>query len=618
MGGRHRGGPRARERQHGHDHRRLDRPAGGLEDGPRLRRARSAARSTTPGSGSGRCCACSWSGWSTGAGRSRCATSTCSSCSRSRSRSAYFNEGKIFWSVPLQYPPLIYLLVRLIGIGCAAAASRRSSRRLPLWLLAGAAVFLIGFRAGLNRYNSNVIDVGYAGVIGADRLVSRRHAVRDMPPADGRRLRRRSTPTASYVGLPARPTTAAAASRPNERGDTYGPVNYAAYVPALAAVGWTGRWDDLPAAHATSVIFDALCAIGLLFAGRRLGGWRLGAALAFAWAAYPFTAYALQSNSNDMIVAAFLVWAFVALTAPLAARPLLALAAWAKFAPLLLCAAVARYPRRRPVPAPSSGRTTRAGPAARCGRPARLARRRLARARPGAGGRPFRARPARGHAGRVGALLVLDGRVALAHVLGRDVRLAARPARRRSRCGTGAIYPGFPDLGGRCRPCSRSAPGRRGRPATFVPGGSTPCALAALTGALLVGFELVPHALVLPVHPVVHAVRGGGPLRRKAGSCSGARHRAGAARSRRRASRPRSRPARAPLAGVSRAGSGPPPAAPGLDVDDHGECGNRTGRSCNQHSGGSCSPRRTVVLHNSVNFRARAVRPRRPSSRRPR
>ena len=50
---------------------------------------------------------------------------------------------------------------------------------------------------------------------------------------------------------------------PVERGDTYGPVMYAAYVPMTATLGWSGRWDDLPAAHGTAVLFDALAAAGL-------------------------------------------------------------------------------------------------------------------------------------------------------------------------------------------------------------------------------------------------------------------------------------------------------------------------------------------------------------------
>src|SRR2546430_17283570 len=40
----------------------------------------------------------------------------------------------------------------------------------PVWLLAAATVFLVGFRIGLNVENSNVIDVGYSGVVGAERI----------------------------------------------------------------------------------------------------------------------------------------------------------------------------------------------------------------------------------------------------------------------------------------------------------------------------------------------------------------------------------------------------------------------------------------------------------------
>ena len=58
--------------------------------------------------------------------------------------------------------------------------------------------------------------------------------------------------------------------------------------------------------------------------------------LAFAWLAYPYTAFALQSNSNDSLVAALLVWSLVLFARPLARGALLALAALAKFAPLVL------------------------------------------------------------------------------------------------------------------------------------------------------------------------------------------------------------------------------------------------------------------------------------------
>src|SRR5438445_6507989 len=113
-----------------------------------------------------------------------------------------------------------------------AGAPRRGSAR-PLRLLvparwrALAVVFLVGFRIALNVTDSNVIDVGYAGAIGAQRIV------------DGKPL---------YGGYP----------RDNEHGDTYGPVNYAAYVPAEVALGFKNKWDDLPAAHAAAIAFDLL------------------------------------------------------------------------------------------------------------------------------------------------------------------------------------------------------------------------------------------------------------------------------------------------------------------------------------------------------------------------
>ena len=80
---------------------------------------------------------------------------------------------------------------------------------------------------------------------------------------------------------------------------------YYAYVPATAALGWSGRWDDLPAAHGTAVAFDALAAAGLALAGWRLGRGRLAATLLFCWATFPFTTYAMSSNSNDAIIAAW-------------------------------------------------------------------------------------------------------------------------------------------------------------------------------------------------------------------------------------------------------------------------------------------------------------------------
>jgi hypothetical protein len=123
-------------------------------------------------------------------------------------------------------------------------------------------------------------------------------------------------------------------------GDTYGPFNYYAYVPFELILPWSGHWDDVPAAHAAAIFFDLATVAGLYVLGTRLSrgrkGTRLGVVLAFAWAAYPFTDYALQSNSNDALVGALLVWALVFFSSPLKRGALLALSAAAKFAPLAL------------------------------------------------------------------------------------------------------------------------------------------------------------------------------------------------------------------------------------------------------------------------------------------
>src|SRR2546421_8258627 len=119
-----------------------------------------------------------------------------------------FNDGKIGVSVPLVYPVFAYLLVRMLMIGFRPRAS--GQRLVPLvpvtWLIVGA-IALFGARVAINVIDSNVVDVGYAGVIGArhiangDELYNGNFAVD--PPA----------------------------------GDTYGPVTYLAYLPFERTIG---------------------------------------------------------------------------------------------------------------------------------------------------------------------------------------------------------------------------------------------------------------------------------------------------------------------------------------------------------------------------------------------
>ena len=134
------------------------------------------------------------------------------------------------------------------------------------------------------------------------------------------------------------------------QGDTYGPVNYLAYVPFERIWPWSGSWDDLPAAHAASVVFDVATFVLLLLLGIRIRpgpeGQRLAATLAFGWAAYPYTAYVLESNSNDTLVAALLVATLVLAARPLARGATLAAATWAKFVAVPLGPMFLAYERK--------------------------------------------------------------------------------------------------------------------------------------------------------------------------------------------------------------------------------------------------------------------------------
>ncbi len=231
----------------------------------------------------------------------------------------FFNRGEIGVSVPLVYPVLGYLLARLLWLGFRPR--RGAGPLVPLvpltWLTVGL-VLLVGFRVGLNIVDSNVIDVGYAGVIGADRI------------ADGHHL----------YGAGFHPDV--------EHGDTYGPLAYVTYVPFEQALSWSGSWDGLPAAHGAALAFDLLTLGGLVLLGRRLGGGaagrELGLALGWAWASYPYALFALQTNSNDSLVALATVLAMLALTLDPARRGVSAaargaavgLGAASKFVPLAL------------------------------------------------------------------------------------------------------------------------------------------------------------------------------------------------------------------------------------------------------------------------------------------
>jgi len=161
-----------------------------------------------------------------------------------------------------------------------------------------------------------VIDVGYSGVIGADKLIHGRELYGAFPTDDA-------------------------------QGDTYGPLLYLAYAPFELIWPWVGRWNDLPAAHAASAAFDLACVVLLFLIGRRIRGNELGVVLAYAWVAFPFTIYATNSGTNDALPAALVLAAIYAASRPFARGAFGMAAGLTKLAPLVLLPLLATHDLRR-------------------------------------------------------------------------------------------------------------------------------------------------------------------------------------------------------------------------------------------------------------------------------
>jgi Glycosyltransferase family 87 len=225
---------------------------------------------------------------------------------------ALFNHARIEASVLLIYPVLAYLFVRALVMGFRPLERRdRILPVLPRGALVAGIVALVVFHTAYTATEGKVIDVGLAGVIGADRLT---HGDEVYGPG-------------ASSGMPI-------------RGDVYGPVNYLSYVPFEAVLPWSGRWDDVAAARAAALGFELLTALALFGLGRRLRrgeeGTTLGVALAYGWLAYPFTMYTLGSSFNDALVAFLVVGCLLVVTSAPARGAVSALAGLAKFGPLIL------------------------------------------------------------------------------------------------------------------------------------------------------------------------------------------------------------------------------------------------------------------------------------------
>lgn len=216
----------------------------------------------------------------------------------------FFRDGSVFEAVLLWYPPLIYLLLRtlLMGFGIGERVERTSL--FPTWLLFVLAALASALVIWLNL-DSRVIDVGYAGVAGADLIMDGALPYGNMPEDVG-------------------------------SGDTYGPLNYLLYVPFIWIFGFSGEWGFLPAAHALTIFVFVAGALALLLAGWRLSGPRAGAALVFAWSVFPYTLYSANNNTNDIVVAAVAAVGLALATSPIGRGAAVAAGFAIKLYPLIL------------------------------------------------------------------------------------------------------------------------------------------------------------------------------------------------------------------------------------------------------------------------------------------
>jgi hypothetical protein len=221
-----------------------------------------------------------------------------------------FDNSHLEPAVWMFYPPLIYLLVRMLIRGYRPRpVSGPADCRLPTAVLVIGLVALVVARIVITLHPAGVIDVGTASALGAYKLLH------------GQSL--------YYFSL--------------GHGDTYGPIAYLAYAPFELL--FPGNWGYLPAARAATITFDLLTIAGLIVLGWRLRsgreGWRLGLLFAWLWAACPCSLLGMEKSTNDGLVALIVVLVMLTLESPIKRGVLVGLGAASKFFPAILLPLVA-------------------------------------------------------------------------------------------------------------------------------------------------------------------------------------------------------------------------------------------------------------------------------------
>ncbi len=260
----------------------------------------------------------------------------------------YFNQGDVFTSVPLVYPPLVYLLLR-----GALGGAQRPRRRQPPGLARLAA-------GGGDRVPARLPDRPQRAGLERDRRRlrgrdrrrpdrARAGALRQFPVEDDLKA---CGPADSAGEIRERIQTNGRCESANPLGDTYGPVAYAAYLPGYWALGWTGKWDDLPgrALHVRSRS-TSLCVLGLALVGPALRRRPAGGDTRLRLGCLPVHPVRVELEHERRDHAGVPDLRLLARdVAVRRAGSSLALAGWTKFAALIARAALARpiRSRRRP------------------------------------------------------------------------------------------------------------------------------------------------------------------------------------------------------------------------------------------------------------------------------
>ena len=170
----------------------------------------------------------------------------------------FFNKGEIGTSVPLVYPVLAYLLVRMLVAGFRprrTARAARAARARGLFVVG--IVLLGGFRVGLDLTDGKVGDVGYASAVGATGAIEHGKPLYKDSGAAGSALR--------HLRAGQLPRLLAVRE-------------------GASALPEGGREPDdykLPAARAATLAFDLLTIVGLFLLGGRLRAGAQGACSAW-------------------------------------------------------------------------------------------------------------------------------------------------------------------------------------------------------------------------------------------------------------------------------------------------------------------------------------------------